>query len=71
MFQFALCLLIIFIVEFAVGIAAAVFKGDFEMVMKDTLKSSMEKYHTSKSDKLAWNDVQTKVSIRLQLYSDL
>ncbi|GJQ71555.1 hypothetical protein Trydic_g11263 [Trypoxylus dichotomus] len=58
---FAVCLLIIFIVELAVGIAAAVFKADFEMVMRDTLKASMDKYHSDKSDKLAWDHVQTKL----------
>lgn len=61
MLQFAFCLLIIFIVELAVGIAAAVFKSDFEMVMRDTLKSSMDNYYDIKSDRLAWDKVQTKV----------
>jgi len=44
-----------------VGIAAAVFKNDFSMAMKDTLKESMKNY--TEADKLAWDNVQKKVSI--------
>lgn len=43
------------------GIAAAVFKNDFSMVMKDTLKESMKNY--TEADKMAWDNVQQKVSI--------
>ncbi|KAK5645505.1 hypothetical protein RI129_006805 [Pyrocoelia pectoralis] len=58
---FAMCLLIIFIIELAVGIAAAVYKGDFEDVLKGTLKSSMDNYYGSKSDRLAWDNMQVKL----------
>ncbi|XP_022916133.2 CD63 antigen-like [Onthophagus taurus] len=58
---FALCLLLILIVELAVGIAAAVFKNDFETVMKDTLKSSMDKYLSNKADRMAWDHIQTEL----------
>lgn len=43
------------------GIAAAVYKNDFEMVMKETLKKSMDNYYDSKSDQIAWDNVQTKL----------
>lgn len=42
------------------GIAAAVFKNDFSMVMKDTLKESIKNY--TEADRLAWDNVQKKVS---------
>lgn len=58
-FQFAAALLIIFVIELAVGIAAAVFKNDFSMAMKDTLKESMKNY--TDADKFAWDNVQNKV----------
>lgn len=48
-------------IELAVGIAAAVFKNDFSMAMKDTLKDSMKNY--TDADKEAWDNVQRKVSI--------
>lgn len=48
-------------VELAVGIAAAVFKNDFNMAMKNTLKESMKNY--TEVDKQAWDNVQKKVSI--------
>lgn len=47
-------------IELAVGIAAAVFKNDFSMAMKDTLKESMKNY--TEADRLAWDNVQKKVS---------
>lgn len=56
---FAIALLIIFLIEFAVGIAAAVFKNDFSMVMKDTLKESIKNY--TEADRLAWDNVQKKL----------
>jgi len=48
------------VIELAVGIAAAVFKNDFSMAMKDTLKESMKNY--TEADKQAWDNVQKKVS---------
>ncbi|XP_015177858.1 PREDICTED: CD63 antigen isoform X1 [Polistes dominula] len=56
---FAAALLIIFVIELAVGIAAAVFKNDFSMAMKDTLKESMKNY--TDEDKFAWDNVQNKL----------
>ncbi|KAG7208551.1 hypothetical protein KM043_014768 [Ampulex compressa] len=56
---FAAALLIIFVIELAVGIAAAVFKKDFSMAMKDTLKESMKNY--TDADKQAWDNVQNKL----------
>ncbi|XP_035739868.1 CD63 antigen-like [Vespa mandarinia] len=56
---FAGALLIIFVIELAVGIAAAVFKNDFSMAMKDTLKESMKNY--TDADKFAWDNVQSKL----------
>ncbi|XP_012277952.1 CD151 antigen [Orussus abietinus] len=56
---FAVALLIIFVIELAVGIAAAVFKNDFSMVMKDSLKMSMKNY--TQADQMAWDNVQTKL----------
>ncbi|XP_077267954.1 CD63 antigen-like [Temnothorax americanus] len=57
---FAAALLIIFVIELAVGIAAAVFKNDFSMAMKSTLKESMKNY-TTEVDKQAWDNVQKKL----------
>lgn len=31
------------------------------MVMKDTLKKSLDKYYDNKSDRIAWDNVQTKL----------
>ncbi|XP_032669233.1 CD151 antigen [Odontomachus brunneus] len=56
---FAAALLIIFVIELAVGIAAAVFKNDFSVAMKDTLKESMKNY--TDADKEAWDNVQKKL----------
>lgn len=59
--QFAAALIIIFVIELAVGIAAAVYKQDFSTAMKDTLKESMKNY--TNADQQAWDNVQKKVSI--------
>ncbi|XP_014477772.1 PREDICTED: CD63 antigen [Dinoponera quadriceps] len=56
---FAAALLIIFVIELAVGIAAAVFKNDFSMAMKETLKESMK--NNTEADKQAWDNVQKKL----------
>lgn len=63
-----MCLLVILIVELAVGIAAAVYRNDFEMALKDVLKQSLAKYNDNKSDKLAWNNVQTQVFIFFSIF---
>ncbi|KAJ8935172.1 hypothetical protein NQ318_000833, partial [Aromia moschata] len=57
---FALCLLIIFIIEFAVGITAATYKNEFRSTLKDAMRNSLKSYEISKSDKIAWDNVQTK-----------
>lgn len=56
---FAAALLIIFVIELAVGIAAAVLKKDFSIAMKETLKDSMKNY--TEVDKEAWDNVQKKL----------
>ncbi|XP_012054698.1 PREDICTED: CD151 antigen [Atta cephalotes] len=56
---FAVALLIIFIIELAVGIAAAVFKNDFSMAMKNTLKESIKNY--TETDRQAWDNIQKKL----------
>ncbi|KAL0107896.1 hypothetical protein PUN28_014873 [Cardiocondyla obscurior] len=56
---FAAALLIIFVIELAVGIAAAVLKGDFSTAMKDTLKESLK--NNSEVDKQAWDNIQKKL----------
>ncbi|XP_017772659.1 PREDICTED: leukocyte surface antigen CD53 [Nicrophorus vespilloides] len=58
---FAVLLLIIFIIELAVGIAAAVYKHDFQMIMKDSMKTSMGQYYDSKVDRISWDNLQTKL----------
>lgn len=62
-YQFAACLLIIFILELAVGITAAVYKSEFETALKDTLKKSISNYSANGNEKLAWDNVQRKVGI--------
>ncbi|XP_001601564.1 CD151 antigen [Nasonia vitripennis] len=59
---FAVALLVIFIIELAVGIAAAVFKNDFDGAMRQALQDSMSRYSdtSSESDKMAWDKVQMK-----------
>lgn len=61
-FQFALCLLAILIAELSIGIAAAVYKSDFETTMKNIMKDSLHSYNDSNSDKIAWDNIQKKVS---------
>lgn len=61
LFQFAVLLLIIFIVELAVGIAASVAKDEFSNAMKLSLKHSMTNYTVSERDQKAWDAVQKKV----------
>ncbi|XP_015110117.1 CD63 antigen [Diachasma alloeum] len=58
---FAGALVIIFIIELAVGIAAAVFRNNFSEVMKESLRYSMKNYSQSQADKVAWDDVQMKL----------
>lgn len=52
-------LVIIFIIEFAVGIAAAAFKSNIEMALKDSLKSTIER--SSEDDLKAWDNIQMKL----------
>ncbi|KAF7288114.1 hypothetical protein GWI33_000164 [Rhynchophorus ferrugineus] len=58
---FALCLLIIFIIELAVGIAAAVYKNDFHKGLKQLMRNSLDQYETNESDKIAWDNLQKKL----------
>ena len=50
---------IIFIVELAVGIAASVFKGDLEMMVKNSLQDSIKRSNTD--DTMAWDNIQSKL----------
>lgn len=50
-------------IEMAVGIAAAVFKSDFETVLKKSMTASMSNYN-SQQDKSSWDNIQTKVATR-------
>ncbi|XP_030759161.1 tetraspanin-7-like [Sitophilus oryzae] len=59
--KFALCLLVIFIIELAVGIAAAVYKNDFHKGIKQLMRESMNKYETNEADRMAWDNLQTKL----------
>ncbi|XP_030759162.1 leukocyte surface antigen CD53-like [Sitophilus oryzae] len=58
---FAGLLVVIFILELAVGIAAAVYKGDFEGTLKKTLHASMANYTNNPVEKVAWDGIQNKV----------
>lgn len=52
-----------FLLELAVGIAAAVYKADFQEALKTTLRTSMNQYsdENNNNDKIAWDNVQKKV----------
>ncbi|KAL3269813.1 hypothetical protein HHI36_008871 [Cryptolaemus montrouzieri] len=58
---YAVCLLIILIAELSIGIAAAVYKGDFDVTMKNIMKESLHSYNESRADKLAWDNIQSKL----------
>ncbi|CAH1182540.1 unnamed protein product, partial [Phyllotreta striolata] len=58
---FAVCLLVIFIVEFAVGIAAATYKSQFQGVLKESMARSLGNYEANKADKVAWDTLQSKL----------
>ncbi|XP_066247802.1 CD63 antigen-like [Euwallacea similis] len=57
---FAGLLAVIFVIELAVGIAAAVYKGDFEGTLKNSLRKSMNNY-TNKVEQVAWDNLQKKI----------
>ncbi|XP_037035111.1 23 kDa integral membrane protein [Bradysia coprophila] len=59
LYAFAFLLLIIFIVELAVGIAACVFKSDLQMMLQKSLQDSIER--SSMDDIMAWDNVQQKL----------
>nr|CAD7461989.1 unnamed protein product [Timema tahoe] len=60
--QFAVLLLVIFIVELAVGIAAAVNKNEVNSVLKTALRKSLgNSTHSSDVDRKAWDEMQMKV----------
>ena len=56
-------LVVIFVIEMAVGIAASVAKDDFSEVLKETLRNSMGNYTKDEGEKLAWDNVQRDVSM--------
>lgn len=56
---YAVCLLVIVIVEVAVGIASVVMKSDMEMILNDSLRRSI--IRSSKDDIIAWDNVQKKL----------
>lgn len=58
---FGICLLILFVVQFGIGIAAAVYKEDFREYINETLTASMLKFQESNTDQLAWKTLQTKL----------
>ncbi|GJQ71283.1 hypothetical protein Trydic_g11020 [Trypoxylus dichotomus] len=57
---FAVGLLIIFLLEIAVGIAAACYNSDFQDGLKSALRKSVEQYDTANADKETWDNVQQK-----------
>lgn len=59
LYTFAFLLLIIFIVELAVGITAFVLKSDLEMMLQKSLRESMER--SSPKDMMAWDNVQQRL----------
>ncbi|KAK3924860.1 CD63 antigen [Frankliniella fusca] len=58
---FAGLLLVIFIIELAVGIAAGVAKDDFSDALRSTLRNSMVNYTRDDGDRLAWDNVQRRL----------
>ncbi|KAI4461588.1 tetraspanin [Holotrichia oblita] len=58
---FAVGLLVIFILELAVGIVAACYNGEFQDGLKSALRKSIDKYENVDADKQAWDNVQRKV----------
>ncbi|CAH1104259.1 unnamed protein product [Psylliodes chrysocephalus] len=58
---FAGLLIIIFIVEIAVGVTAAVYKGDFQVALKENLLKSIKEYsNENNAEKIPWDNVQKK-----------
>ncbi|KAK0174437.1 hypothetical protein PV327_010206 [Microctonus hyperodae] len=53
---FAVALVIIFLIEMGIGVAAAVYKNDFPGILKKSLKDSLNR--NSNADKLAWANIQ-------------
>ncbi|XP_039292407.1 CD63 antigen-like [Nilaparvata lugens] len=58
---FAVLLLVIFIVEMAVGIAAGMAKDEFSNAMRSSLKKSLNNYTINDEDRKAWDTVQRKL----------
>lgn len=61
--QFAVLLMVIFVIELAVGIAAGIAKEEFANAMRATLKLSMGNYTQTSTDQAAWDSMQRKVYI--------
>lgn len=60
--QFAVLLMVIFVIELAVGIAASIAKEEFANAMRATLKLSMGNYTQTSTDQAAWDSMQRKVA---------
>ncbi|XP_044271170.1 23 kDa integral membrane protein-like [Tribolium madens] len=58
---FAVCLLVIFFVEMAVGVVAAIYKNDFGDALKNALKKSLENYSKNEMDKISWDNAHLKL----------
>lgn len=59
---------VIFVIELAVGIAAAVYEKDFQDPIRNTLKNSMANYTVSEKEKVAWDNLQKKVCVHFTFY---
>ncbi|GLH01736.1 Tetraspanin [Gryllus bimaculatus] len=57
---YAVLLLLIFIIELAVGITAAVVRDDFGDTMEMEMKKSMERYKDEEVQRVAWDTLQEK-----------
>lgn len=53
--------MVIFIIELAVGIAAAVYQNEVHKGLKELMRDSLDRYETNESDRIAWDELQTKV----------
>ncbi|XP_050314135.1 CD151 antigen [Anthonomus grandis grandis] len=58
---FAACLLVVFIIELAVGITAAVYHNEIDQSMKNVMDESLARYEKSDMDKNAWDKVQSEL----------
>lgn len=54
--------------ELAAGIAAAVYKNDFQNTLKKTLNASMTNYTENNVEMAAWDNLQKRVNNLLSLF---